>query len=615
MCQRKTIAIGIVSLLLCHSWVQGQSFVDSVKAKLDFSKPTDSIYLKTCVKFCDSAVSTDYEFLIPNYVLKALQADSSIDDTKSIAALYDHLGNFFIRSTNLSEAAHQFDKMRLLGETRKDTHVLALSYKGLGTVYYMMSDFDKAREYYQNGISICVNDSALQSRFYNNIGNTFKMQNLIDSVWPYYNKAIAYHKSHQNYQQLSIGYCNMAVLYSSLRNFKETTRYLDLALETSIQANDPVRINVVYGIMGNLYFEQNPELSRQCYKKSLDLARKYHNYERIQNALINLSEHAEQSGNYKKALAYRKELKTLEDSLEHEKQKSRIRQIETDHIISLRNVEQLRNAQQQEVEAIRNENRQKILLVILSIAFVAILILFLMGLQTYRMKMKINRTRDKFFSMIAHDIKSPFSGILGLAEILDEHVENNEDPVHRKQMHTLHQSLNQVYDLLENLLQWSQTEAGKVTFNPSFQLLSPIVQEVIGLHMACGKQKGIHIENQIQSGLAARFDSKMLHTIIRNLLSNAIKFSPVNSTIFLSAEIKGKEVVVKVRDEGIGMDKYQINKILGTNERISTQGTHNETGTGLGLMLCKDFIAIHGGRLWIESKSQAGTTILFTLPD
>jgi len=107
----------------------------------------------------------------------------------------------------------------------------------------------------------------------------------------------------------------------------------------------------------------------------------------------------------------------------------------------------------------------------------------------------------------------------------------------------------------------------------------------------------------------------MLQTIIRNLLSNAIKFSRENSTIFLSAEIHGKEVVVKVRDEGVGMNREHVDRIFTKDEGISTTGTRNETGTGLGLMLCKDFITRHGGRIWADSKPGEGTTVFFTLPD
>lgn len=303
------------------------------------------------------------------------------------------------------------------------------------------------------------------------------------------------------------------------------------------------------------------------------------------------------------------------DSLDLEQKKSRLQEMESVYLITRRDIAKIEGTRQAELKIIKEKNYQKTLITILSIAFAAILILFLMGLQTYRLKMKITRTKERFFSMIAHDIRNPFSGILGLSGLLNEEAEKNGNPAHRKQMRSLHKSLVQVYELLENLLQWSQSETGKIAFNPKVQLLYSFVHEVINLHTALGKQKGITLENQIQSGLTARFDGNMLQTIIRNLLSNAIKFSSENSTIFLSAEIQGKEVVVKVRDEGIGMNREQLDRLFKADESISTPGTRNETGTGIGLILCKDFIARHGGRIWAESKLGEGTTVFFTLPD
>jgi len=229
--------------------------------------------------------------------------------------------------------------------------------------------------------------------------------------------------------------------------------------------------------------------------------------------------------------------------------------------------------------------------------------------------MKISRTRDKFFSMIAHDIKSPFSGILGLSELIKEESESHPDPLHQKQVASLHESLTHVYDLLDNLLVWSQSETGKIAFKPQIQIVAPIVEGVIQLHQASAKQKGITIVNEVAFGLTARFDANMFHTILRNLASNAIKFSPDKATVFISAIKQGNEVLVAVRDQGVGMDASQIEKVFKSDDRISTPGTRNEKGTGLGLILGKNFITRHGGKIKVESKKGEGTTISFTLPD
>jgi len=611
----KNIVFGLLILFSYQSYVLGQNHIDSMRSILDRHKVPDSIFVKTSVELCKALVNTDNEFLLPEYAVKGLEADTLNRDIQSKFALYEYLGNYYWQVGKLNEAADQFNQMRLIGETFSDKHITANSFDGLGTVYYLMQDYDQALAYYRKGLDLSGADSLLKVRFYSNIANTFKQQGKMDSVLPYYNKSVTYYQSHQNFRYLSIVYGNIALTYDKLNKSKEVRRNLNLALEAAIKAGDPYQIASVYQTMGDLVFERYPNIALKSYRQVLELARKSQSYDLIQKSLEDLSLLSEKAGKYKEAIAYLREIKGLDDSLDLEQKKSRIRQMEFEHLAAIRHSAEIKKARHEELKAIRDQNRQKDLLIILFIAFAAVLILFLMGYKTYRLRMRITRTKERFFSMIAHDIRSPFSGILGLSGLLNEEAEKNEDPVHRKQVRSLHQSLNQVYELLENLLEWSQSETGKIAFNPQVQLLSPFVHEVICLHTALGKQKGISLENQIQSDLTARFDSNMLQTVIRNLLSNAIKFSQENSTIFLSAEIQGIEVVVKVRDEGIGMNREQVNRLFKADENISTPGTRNETGTGIGLILCKDFIARHGGRIWAESKPGEGTIMIFTLPD
>lgn len=611
----KKIVFVLFALLTYSACVWGQTRADSLLSILDGKNYSDTSFIKTTLELCRILVNTDSSFLIPEYANQALKADTLNKDIQSKFALYQYLGNYYWQIGKLTEAADQFNKMRLIGETSMNSKITANSYNGLGTVYYKIGDYDHAREYYRKGLSLAGTDTLLKARFLNNIANTFVVQDKMDSVMAYYHMAIAYHKSHQNFRLLSIVYGNLALANFKLRDGLEIRRNLDLALEAAILSNDPYQIASIYQLTGDLAFEKHPQMAVKSYHQALTLARKSKSYDQIQKNLDVLSILAENDGKYREALSYLRELKQLGDSLNQKGKESRIEQMEYEHIAALRNAEETKKAQEEEVRLIRDQNRQRLLLVIVSVAFVTLLILILSEIQTYRIRMKISRSKERFFSMIAHDIRNPFSGILGLSGILNEEAEKSGDPVHRKQMGSLHKSLNQVYELLENLLQWSLSETGKIAFNPQVQMLYPIVQEVIFLHTASAKQKGIKLENQVQGELTARFDSNMLQTVIRNLLSNAIKFSPENSSIFLSAIIQGKGVMVKVSDQGVGMNPEQINRIFKPDENISTPGTRNEAGTGMGLILSANFIARHGGRIWAESEPSKGTTMFFTLPD
>lgn len=611
---KKIVAI-LALTLACPCFSNAQNRVDSLRYILDTGKVPDSTFVKVCVELCQALVNTEKEFLLPEYALKGLDADTSDKDIAAKSALHEFLGNHYWQAGKLIEAAHQFNQIRLIGETSGNSRISANSYNGLGTVYYLMDNYELALDYYRKGLSLAGTDTLLRVRFYNNIANTFMAQDKMDSVLPYYDKSIDYHLSHQNFRYLSIAYANISLAYQNLRNGPEVRKNITLALEAAFKADDPYQIASIYEYMGDFSLDRHPDLAIENYNRALVLARKMESYDQVKAILNNLAYIYGNAGNYREANGYLTDIVELTDSLDMEQKKSNIRRMEAEHLDAIRNVEKMRTAQQDEVMSLKEKNRQQIMLIIVSVAFVSILILLLMGIHTYRLRIEISRTRERFFSMIAHDIRSPFSGILGISGILNEEADKSEDIVYRKQVNSLHKSLNHVYELLENLLQWSQSETGKIAFNPRIQLLSPFVHEVICLLSATGKQKGIRLENQIQSGLTARFDGNMLQTVIRNLLANAIKFSPENSTVYLSAEIQGKEVVVKVRDEGIGMDSKQLDRIFKAKKGISTPGTRNETGTGLGLILCKSFISKHGGRIWAESKPGSGTTVFFTLPD
>lgn len=611
----KILALGLFLYISCHNETRGQTQLDSLRAILDLKKVPDSIYIKTSLELCKSVVHTEFEFLLPGYAIKGLQTDTLNHFVSLKFALLNYLGNYYWEVGMLSNAAAQFNQMRLLGETAKNSNITSNSFIGLGIVYYIMGNHQQALGYFRNGLTLSGTDSLLKVRFYNNIANTFSEQGNMDSAFFYYHRSIRYHESHQNYEYLSNGYANLALVYAKLNNSLEISKNVKLALESAYKANDPVQIATVYQLMGELSFVEHPDLAALSFKSALELAKKAKSYAQIRKSLENLSNLSNSTGKYKEAFDYLKEEKELEDSLERDQVKSRLKQIEFTYLSAIKIDEENRKAQLNELATIKDESRIRTLLIVVSVAFITLLILLLTGFQTYRMRMKISRTKERFFSMIAHDIRNPFSGILGLSGVLIEDAEIKGDPVQHRQMSALHQSLNRVYELIENLLQWSQAETGKIAFNPTIQSLYPFVQEAISLHLESGKQKSLTFENQIPQELEARFDSNMLQTIIRNLLSNAIKYSPGNSSIFISAEKQGKEVVIQVRDQGTGMSREKLIEIVKSTKGISTPGTRNEPGTGLGLILCKTFISRHGGRMWAESTPGQGTTIIFALPD
>lgn len=228
---------------------------------------------------------------------------------------------------------------------------------------------------------------------------------------------------------------------------------------------------------------------------------------------------------------------------------------------------------------------------------------------------KLNAEKDKFFSIIAHDLKSPFQGFLNLTEIMSENAEEfsvAELAAHSK---SINETARNFYKLLEDLLEWAQVQKGLIGYNPMEINLFNIVSQSISTNSQRADQKRISIIKEIGIEQKVFADEKMIGTIIRNLLSNAIKFTRPGGTIIVKSEIHEKDSIeISVKDNGVGITEDDINKLFKIEEKISRKGTELESGTGLGLLLCKEFVEIHGGKIWVESKEGIGSTFYFTLP-
>ncbi len=226
----------------------------------------------------------------------------------------------------------------------------------------------------------------------------------------------------------------------------------------------------------------------------------------------------------------------------------------------------------------------------------------------------LNATKDKFFSIIAHDLKSPFNHLLGLTEIIQDRSREVNNKEIQELAALIHKSAKQGRDLLDNLLEWSRSQIGARDFRPDNTELFDIVNKAISFVEHIASQKDISIVNSIKKDTVVRADVNMLNTILRNLLNNAIKFTKQGGFVKIYARERKEVVEVTVEDNGIGISKSTLSKLFKIDENPSTPGTNNEKGTGLGLILCREFVERHGGTIYVESERGKGSKFIFTLP-
>ena len=227
---------------------------------------------------------------------------------------------------------------------------------------------------------------------------------------------------------------------------------------------------------------------------------------------------------------------------------------------------------------------------------------------------ELNATKDKFFSIIAHDLRGPFSHIMGFSEVLLEEIDDLKPEEIVNFIGPINSSAKKLYELLENLLSWSRVQTGKIPCNPTQTDVDQLVDGIIDLLGNSAAAKHIQLIPKVDPDLVAVVDRNMISSVIRNLVSNAIKFTDNHGSITIAANEKQGEIEISVTDTGVGMTQEAINKLFRSDTFYSTRGTEGEKGTGLGLVLCQEFVERNGGRLWVRSKPGHGSTFTFTVP-
>jgi len=222
-------------------------------------------------------------------------------------------------------------------------------------------------------------------------------------------------------------------------------------------------------------------------------------------------------------------------------------------------------------------------------------------------------TKDKFFSLLAHDLKNPFQVLLTVSEMLsksfkDQSTQENEF------IQMIYHATRKSYSLLENLLEWSRCQTGSMNFNPEPINLSEPILQAVSLCQELANNKKIYLSYDIPSSLKINADKYMLRSVLHNLLTNAIKFSPRESVVHLKIAEWQDGYIVSVKDRGVGISADKIKDLFKVGVHQNSLGTENETGTGLGLIICREFIEKHGGKIWVESEINQGTEFKFTLP-
>jgi signal transduction histidine kinase len=271
---------------------------------------------------------------------------------------------------------------------------------------------------------------------------------------------------------------------------------------------------------------------------------------------------------------------------------------------------------------LQNENKLRneqalflLVLAIILIAFISFVLFKYFQNKNINTELKeLNATKDKFFSIVAHDLKNPFSNLLGFSELLVSDYDNMSEAERKQAVSDLNASSKKLVALVENLLQWARANIGSLQYKPTNLNLLLFFKDLETVFHGSLKQKSLSVKFEIDANISALVDVDYLNLVMRNLFSNAIKFSYPNSTITLRAIDHIDDIHIEVSDNGVGIDENKQKMLFTLGENISTTGTRNEKGTGLGLILVKDLVTKWGGEIRVTSEVKKGSTFLVTIP-
>ena len=528
--------------------------------------------------------------------------------------------------TSLAYFLKYLDYAKINDDVRKE----ALVYNAIGGVYRVQDNYEIALSYYNLGIEklriLGVSTNLAVSLM--NTGELYRIDHKLDTALLYFEESGSLFETldYQLGKAYNLG--NIGLVYAEQGKHVLAESNLVEATRILVELGDNYPIAVYNTYMADIYMAKG-DISRalEYAHHSYDLAKADGLKEQIRDGSQKLSELYESNQEFEKAFLFQEEYLAYRDSINNEETIREMADLRTEYEVSQKQVEVDLLNQEKKTSQIIRAGLLALILIIGGLAFIYIrrnkekrIINQLLTVQKQQLKEQhdeleiLNSTKDRFFSIISHDLRGPVSSFQGLTTIMKMSLDENKYDDLPKMTEMLDKSSKQLSSLLDNLLAWAVNQQGNFPYNPEKLQLKEVVKDVQGLIGASAAAKKITIENNVSEDIMAWIDYESVKTIIRNLLNNALKFTPKGGKVQLLAVEKTKYVELKVIDNGIGMKKEQVKNLFSMKGLFSSAGTEGEKGLGIGLRLAYDFANMNKGSIRVESEEEVGTTFTIILP-
>lgn len=605
---------------------------EKIAYKIQDSTKISKIHLKFAYHYYET---NKYDSAISNFTRCIALAKIIGHEQNKIEALIG-LGQIYAERGNFEQALIKYIEASK-NVTDIDEYVKLSLLIAMGNLYADDKQLGKAKSYYIQALDVCnqLNKPDNLSIIYNNLAIIYQDEHKYLKAKNYFLQSLKNERKIGSERGIALALNNIGHTYSQMGNYEKALEYLQKSSLTLRKLN--CEVDLIYNLeaLSQVYIStKNYEQAFKYLSEGIQLSKQLKIRRKRSDLLKLLAKYHSHLGNNKKAYTVLLAYNALKDSVQNESKSAKITQLQA-------KFESIKKEKANEILKIENKFTEELLaqektksyfLYLFSFLTLSIIILIVIlfrskvkvhnnmkrvyrQLENSNAKLKvINATKDKFFSIIAHDLRSPFNAILGFSELLKEELNTSEkNAAIEEYSNAINESANGLYNLLENLLQWANNQRGLLKYSPEQFDLYELVQNNLGIFKLKTADKSIKLRSEIKPNTSVYGDMQMIDTVLRNLISNALKFTDYNGEVLLSAKFINELIYISVKDTGTGISKENQNKLFRIDHNFSSYGTDNEKGSGLGLILCKEFITKNGGEIWVESEIGKGSCFTVSL--
>lgn len=619
----------LVALLVVQkaAFAQNQERADSLIYELSSNDYDDSTRLILIHRIARTASSLDTAVA---YSLRLIDESEALNNSKYISYGYLNYGVNLRLKGNLESSLESLFNAAEIAEKIKEYDVLAKVYSEIATTYTQNSDPKNSLSYESKAIEILRKTGNKKTLAINllNTGFVYYTINSLDTALSYYNEAepIFEEIGLEIGKAYTIG--NRALVFWKQGELEIAKRDLFRAIEMLEPLGDQYGMADYYNQLGNIYLEQNQNSEAIEYTAiGLQMAKAEDLKEQVRDASLLLSKLYKEQNEFEKSLLYQEQYIAYKDSIQDQETTQRLADLRTDFEVGQK---------QTEVDLLSVEKRnQQVVSIGLGLILLITGIFALITLRNYREKNRINQllesqavqltdqkgelerlnsTKDKFFSIISHDLRGPVNSFMGVSKLIRYFVESKDTDQLIEIADEMETSVGRLSSLLDNLLNWAMQQQGHFPNVPEKVLGEQLVTSVLDTFSNMASGKKIQLQSEIEEEVELWADSNMTHTIIRNLVNNAVKFTPEEGTVTVRVKTTDGFAEIAVSDTGVGIPKGKFDTLFGLHAKKSTYGTTGEKGLGLGLQLVHEFLDVNQGSIAVESEEGKGTTFTVRLP-